>query len=243
MSASPYVVIKLPQVHETDTGDERERVLVQKLRQLRLDSLKISPDAFGSTFEAENLFPLEMTRARLCVPTTSNFVVVRKSPISDTADLLKDDWIGLLVVSVPVGEVGGLSKTTTITPTSGPAVDRPDRPVLGSDEDEVKVLQYKYNQLFVKPEARGNRLGEVLLKAAMDEVKQYGQSVGAERIHHTITVYWDNFSAKRSYERMGFRDVSSYWHEKKQKQGQEPQAPREVKIMECWVDLGWDLSQ
>ncbi|WYZ38283.1 hypothetical protein EsH8_III_000197 [Colletotrichum jinshuiense] len=191
-------------------------LLVDRYKAFRLLSLRLSPDCFGSTYAREAAFPPEKWHSRLSDPQATTIVAVEgpygnnlaqnASPFKDTYEggfnlALEAEWQASLVINGPLDP-----KTLALFLHLDEKIAD-----LGPAHKTIGIArQYVINGMYVIPSARGKNLGVHILEYAkrfiVSETKEHG-----ERARLSLTVDYDNTSARRVYEKCGFVVVHRYW--------------------------------
>jgi ribosomal protein S18 acetylase RimI-like enzyme len=155
-----------------------------KLKALRLRSLKEEPQSFSATYDNESRQSDEFWQGRLHNTKAVHLIIARDDLDGLKASLLEQDWVGFVVMVEPEpGQDGSLRGS-------------PDSP-------------WKMTALYVVPEARGHGLGQRLVKASFDTIKE---KVGREAYYETSVLH-GNENALRMYLRLGFHivDPDEHW--------------------------------
>ena len=173
--ADGYQIYLLPKSHP-DAAVWAE--VNQRYRDLRLQSLQISPESFSSTYAREIEFTGSQWEARLKNPIAFSLVAVRPTiPKTNVEDLIGGVWVGNVVLLGPFDEQ--------------PAVDQ-NHP------------KFDINALFVMPEERRHGLGKGLVQAAIDHGKVLGRETGAKEVIFQLLVLPSNTDVVNWYKGLGF---------------------------------------
>ena len=210
-----FRIVTLPKPRDRTNPDTTTIAMAEKLRNLRLQSLHVAPDAFASTFEDESKCGLDMTLDRMTNPKAVQFVAIKKSPgtgptfdnSNDIDKFLKDQWLGLIVLLGPVEDnpdEGAPKRDPFARMTAA------DREVAyldsGGLESRASALHYHLNGMFVDLSARGGGLAKALVNAALQSAEAAASQANAA-MRVTIIVYKHNVAARALYEKIGFKVV------------------------------------
>jgi ribosomal protein S18 acetylase RimI-like enzyme len=205
-----YRVVLVPQLTENDSDINS---FAQKYREFRLRALKEAPDAFASTYEDEIQRGLEQSVQRLTNPKAAHFIALRATEQHESTEgrdgdvqcLLHDQWVGAVVLlgpeegdefSVPSANIDPFKQMT------GTAAMNSYR-LFEKSEDPLDI-HFHINGTFVDPSARGNKLGDRLMAAALKLAEE--EAVKHDRkLRVTLSVFSHNPAARRLYEKAGFR--------------------------------------
>lgn len=176
---------------------------VTRYRDLRLQSLQISPEAYGSTYACEVQFPQELWEQRLRDKNVTQFIATTLREHSEAEATLaqEDDWIGMIVVHEKhTEEYASASKD----PWSYNQSRLSGEEVTG--DTTHSVAWYQLNGLFVHPSSRRSGLGRELIRAALAHVKEKTEVAGLASTSATVVVIVDtwNKGAIALYSNCGF---------------------------------------
>ena len=190
-------------------------LLMAKYREFRLQSLKLAPDAYASTYEQEIEFESEVWRQRLTNPKAQHIVILRdtcrakpsteleakgQSKVKENL-ILSCEWVGLVVVverATESSQLGGKSPSEF-----NHAMAAYDREVRAQQQNWT----YQLNGLFVCHSVRRLGLGQALVKSGI----QCARMMAKQRslTHASITILLDtwNEAARNLYGKHGFVKV------------------------------------
>lgn len=220
--ASPtFAVVALPQLPDSPEADERAIALAYKFREIRLQSLKVAPEAFASSYEVESQRGIDQTLQRLSNPKAIIFVAIR-SPSTASRDgsgdgvhgLLNSDWVGFIGLLGPETEEAWSAVSaqrdpwarTAATTDAALGTTTTTAPVSAEHEgiaSAVKTLHYHIGGVFVSPAARHHGLGKALIDAALARASAMARSTQAS-MRCSILVMPENAAALKLYEKAGF---------------------------------------
>ncbi|KAH8819265.1 hypothetical protein F5884DRAFT_8529 [Xylogone sp. PMI_703] len=168
-----YEIVQLP--HDAQTVQSN----VERIKAFRLLSLKVSPEAFGSTYAREIAFTQDTWIQRLANPLATTFLAVRD-----------DNIVSSLVVI-------------------GPLADDPDKlapsanPWTATSGAKGTIAYFRINGVFTHPEARGHGIAAALMERAIFFATSHAGILGKE-LALSIVVGEENTPAKSLYEKSGF---------------------------------------
>lgn len=183
--------------------------LIQKSKSFRLESLRESPEAFASTYEAEVLFEENIWIGRLENPQATTIVALdRNSDNKDHDDtavvqrLVLDEWLATTVLT----DMGELSKSTldATKPPSAVAASTKSEPHPSAD-----TLLFKLNGVYVTPAHRDRGVGQAMIRQSLVEGRDIARSKGYGHALFRVRADADNSAARATYEKAGF-PVSAY---------------------------------
>jgi ribosomal protein S18 acetylase RimI-like enzyme len=208
--------IKLVLLPQFDGSETRELVeqLTERLKTLRLYSLQVNPESFGSTYDTEVQFDDSVWESRLKNPQANLFVGLGTSKASSTTgdddkSLLQlaasSPWIGTTVLLGPKIFNG-------TSPNAGESPVKWFSEYTESKADETETtkiprnLLFMINGVYVSPEWRKHRLATTLLQNALELIQILIHSQQRQVSVGTCLVFVDedNPIAKGLYERNGF---------------------------------------
>ncbi|PSN72965.1 hypothetical protein BS50DRAFT_629059 [Corynespora cassiicola Philippines] len=174
-------------------------ILLSRQKELRLNSLKTSPESFSSTYEREVTFSDKQWEARLMNPLAFTFAAVTRQATDShpTADGLKEivenEWVGQAVLVGPIHR------------TPAPA----DSGQTNSDLESgaTDFLHFDIHGLYVLPWARGFGLGKQLMRAAVSHARSLSQQAGAKDVIVRVSVVASNSQALALYKGLGFQTL------------------------------------
>ncbi|TVY50092.1 hypothetical protein LOCC1_G000021 [Lachnellula occidentalis] len=165
--------------------DESIRTFVERYKEFRLLSLKVAPQAFGSTLERELAFTDETWYNRLANPKAVTFLALQGDRV-----------------------IGSL---TTVGPLPFSPDDNPWNSLDGELPGDLKESHWRVNGMFTLPEVR--RQG--VAKALMEKVVKFGceeASRTGRTFAGSIVVDADNPAAQTLYERAGYVVIKEEAH-------------------------------
>jgi GNAT superfamily N-acetyltransferase len=154
----------------------------------RLLALKISPEAFGSTYEREKAFEFSEWKARLENPLAHTWVASEHSANDQNEDeneVLGREWLGSVVLFGPLDSSSAYNKTRNV------------------------CMIFDIYALFVLPSARGLGLGRRLMEAAIGHAKSLARERQAKELIIKISYRAENVKALKLYQTLGFALKSS----------------------------------
>lgn len=188
--------------------------LARKLRQLRLTALKLSPEAFASSYDIEQQRGIDHTLERLSNPKAATLVALRVATAGGGAEhrkneidqLLSTEWVGMVVLIGPrdAGKPPASARADPFSCMTEPAVQC-KIPEAQSSSSTTK-LHYHLNAVFVHPSARHIGLGKALINAALRKAKEQAKRFRREYVCSILVDSW-NITAWRLYESAGFVQV------------------------------------
>jgi GNAT superfamily N-acetyltransferase len=196
-------VIALPKSH--NSGEEW-RQLVQRQKDFRLTSLKLSPESFGSTYEAENQFEDSKWESRLTSPLATTIIALDSPEAPDTdqeriALALSSTWIGSVVLVGPLSkdQVTGFYKDSDVSM---------DVVKHSSGTEASAVPTYIVNAVYVIPSHRRRGLGIGLLDFALRTAKESSRQGGGCLLRLALLISPKSQDAMNLYFKSGFRCIS-----------------------------------
>lgn len=202
-----YEICTLPRAVD---DAEKWSQLRDKLKDLRLKSLRQDPEAFSSTYAKEVKFSNEVWEKRMTNPLAVHLIVVgRRSKTEsdvrpeDISVLLSDDWLGVLVLVGP--KEGGM---VSLHASRSPRESLSSKSTLSSaiDRGDESIPVCELNAVFVVPEARGLGLGRKLVDAATQFGISSAKSQGFRAIRMQVRVDTNNRPARMLYRSGGYVD-------------------------------------
>lgn len=160
-------------------------------KQFRLDSLRLSPEAFASTYAREADFPDQVWYDRLANPRAATFLALQDNAV-----------IGTVTVIGPLPF--GVDK---LMPLANPWV-------MASGEDANKqptTAHFRVNGMFTLPEMRGRGVGKKILQEALKYAAHEATALGREFVG-SIVVESYNEPARRLYDKCGFVAIKEEAH-------------------------------
>ena len=214
MSESPtFRIVTLPKGREWSETDETALAIAQKFREFRLHALQTAPEAFATSYENESRRGLDHTFERLRNAKAAHFFALAndapESTFMDDVDRLsKGKLVGQLVLLGPQDGGSGPSVSARTDPfarmtTTVEAVSSGHGP---SGPQETPVMHFHLNGVFVDPSARRGGLGKALIDIALLRAEAEANKVSAVP-HVSISVNEENPSARKLYEKAGFKVV------------------------------------
>jgi GNAT superfamily N-acetyltransferase len=195
----------LPKSHDDQETWEK---LVSKLKAFRLESLRESPEAFGSTLANEQAFTKDVWEERMKNPRATSIIAVAVpegtplgGDVANIADLVDGEWLSSTVLMRFEGDQIAELSSSDVSPWN----HIPKGKESGIDgEGEGKRIVYVLNGLYVIPRARGLGIGSTLLKEALKIGYAMGRREGAAAINFRARVISANVGAVKLYEKAGF---------------------------------------
>ena len=186
-------VILLPHAYP-DQKAESETSL--RLRDFRLESLRLAPEAFASSYERENQFAEDVWRQRLENPRAQHIVAVPGTAGHYDTDkgLASKPWKGMIVVL-------HRSNTADVEPATSPWETASPQTSMTS------ATSYHLNAFFVHPSVRRVGLGQRLVQAALRHTRAAAALEGLPSAKVTVIVDSSNQAALAVYEKCGFVTV------------------------------------
>jgi ribosomal protein S18 acetylase RimI-like enzyme len=174
-------------VHELSIPAPNHNTLLEysaRLKALRLRSLKEETQSFSSSYDSEVKQPRDFWLDRLNNDKAIHLILVRDNPDRSKTDLSGQEWVGFVVMVKPESAQDGSLRGSPNSP-------------------------WKMNALYVAPEARGHGLGQRLVKASFDKIKE---EAGGSAYYETSVLH-GNENALRMYLRLGFHvvDPNEHW--------------------------------
>ncbi|KAH7129244.1 hypothetical protein EDB81DRAFT_764393 [Dactylonectria macrodidyma] len=195
-----YKVVTLPKSLPDPAQWEQ---LIAKFKAFRLLSLKLSPEAFGSSYAREEAFPRDTWVSRLNNPVAFNTIVVPDPQPGATDDLsliLNSDWLGSLTA------VGPLESKTAAKTYEQRMHLCPDIVDFGPPAPGIEST-YVLNAVYVLPAERRKGLASLTIEYA----KRLVVETEGGKVTLALILEFDNVPARRSYEKAGFTLVHDYW--------------------------------
>jgi GNAT superfamily N-acetyltransferase len=212
MTSTAYRVVTIPKLDERITKND-QLALAHTFRNFRLLALKTAPGAFATSYEEEAQRGLDHTFERLRHAKATRFVAlasgVSAPDIADVreanmSELSEYEWLGFIVLIGPEECLGAVSaKADPFSQIKDEA---------GTGMQSIKkahdgVLRFHLNGMFVCPSARRCGMGARLIEAALDAARLLSV-IDGRGYHCTIIVDEWNQSARKLYERVGFKVVA-----------------------------------
>lgn len=121
-------------------GQDAESETVLRLREFRLESLQLSPEALASSYESESQFTEDVWQQRLENPRARHLVAVRGNAgdLHTNTCLASKTWVGMIVVL-------HRSSTEDVEPARSPWEPAPSQTITPSS------TSYHLNGFFVHP--------------------------------------------------------------------------------------------
>lgn len=189
-----YSIVRLPRSFPDSKVFD---LAVERTKELRLAALLSDPQFFGSTFAREKDQPYEFWSNRIANPLATTFVavgcgVLHTSRVA-TQGFLDGDWMGSIIILGPKDMEEGIK--VSVSPWS----------VLDVTNGSDKPRGYHIAGTFVRPEARGKKVGKKLILTALDWMKQDCRERSMETAQVVLLTDDDNAAARALYTSCGFR--------------------------------------
>ncbi|KAF4551384.1 Hypothetical protein D9617_13g098820 [Elsinoe fawcettii] len=174
-------------------------ILAQKYRDLRLTGLKLSPNSFSSTIEAEQQYPDEVWQQRLLQSDLETFICAVAPSTEDSSSSSIDsdevEWIAQLTVRGPID-----AATFELPAEANQPFKAADAP---PSEERWQVLG-----LYVLPDFRGHRLAFRLCSSAFDylRISRISKATGCSQIRLRTMIKTDNIVSVSLFKKLGFCD-------------------------------------
>lgn len=241
--ADNFLIVNVPKSQDGTLDRQYASILAPKFRDLRLYSLRESPDAFASNYHEEAQRSIEQSVERLRNPKADHFFLVRNhvGPQHLEANqptiekLAATDWLGMVVLIGPVvpnTSSGQSTISATANPLSSASASMNEQERAGKEKRSTERY-FHLNGTYIHPEARGRGFARALMEAAMR--KGFEKSAtDVETIRYTVLVNRDNPGARRLYESSGFQVVGEETYmQRTWSQGQCLEVPRVALHMEA----------
>ncbi|ORY06515.1 hypothetical protein BCR34DRAFT_571290 [Clohesyomyces aquaticus] len=183
-------VYLLPERHENAVVWDR---MISKQKDLRLQSLQLSPDSFSSTYDREAQFSRSEWKARLQNPKAFTFIAHKnlETPSMDVAnatDMVQESWVGMAVL---IGPLNSSSISEVLDDEF-------------AKEGVLEFLQFEICGLFVLPDARRAGLGKALIRAAIAHAVHLACEKDVDEVCVGMAVTAGNMNVMGLYKSMGF---------------------------------------
>ncbi|TVY16891.1 hypothetical protein LARI1_G004130 [Lachnellula arida] len=180
----PFEIVQIPR------DDESIHTFVERYKEFRLLSLKVAPEAFGSTLERELAFTDKTWYDRLANPKAVTFLALQEGRV-----------IGSLTTVGPL----------PFGPDESSASSNPWNSLDGEIPEDLKESHWRVNGMFTLPEVRRQGVAKALIekvvKFGSEEASRTGRTFAG-----TIVVDADNPAAKTLYERAGYVVIKEEVH-------------------------------
>ncbi|KAG8629442.1 hypothetical protein KVT40_003307 [Elsinoe batatas] len=181
--------------------DDRQAIpaLAQKYRDLRLTALRLSPNSFGSTVEAEERFADNVWQDRLLKQDLETFICAAASPagVEHGTNMHSSDvtWIAQVTLRGPID-----AESFQLPPEAGQPFSAKDTP---ATEERWQVLG-----LYVLSDFRGHKVAQRLCESAFEYLKttRMQQSPECSQIRLRTMIKADNVASVNLFKRLGFED-------------------------------------
>ncbi|KAM3071192.1 hypothetical protein ACMFMG_008787 [Clarireedia jacksonii] len=167
------------------------RAYVGRYKQFRLDSLRLSPEAFASTYAREAEFPDQVWYDRLANPRAAVFQAFQGDTVVGTVTA---------VGPLPYG-------VDELRPLANPWA-------MVGEEDTNKqptTAHFRINGMFTLPEMRGQGVGKSLLQEALKYAANEAAALGREFLGSVVVESY-NEPAQRLYKKCGFVAIKEEAH-------------------------------
>jgi hypothetical protein len=155
-----YSIISLPQTYTDTEWEAILPVLIQQLKSLRLESLRLNPEAFGSTYEREVAFPdstweerLKSSVARIVIATDAAHSSASPVKLAATAN-----WLGSAVLIGP-RVLTGQEMTASQSPYELFQNAKIEEEITDAN-DRPTVRMFAINGVYVRPAGRSKGIGK-----------------------------------------------------------------------------------
>lgn len=180
---SATVIHLLPKTHSDAAVWAR---LIAHQRSFRLESLRVSPESFSSTYEREAAFSDNDWDTRFRNPLAHTIIATRSSNRSNIVkdeldDITQEPWVGCAVLFGPV--------------------ERTSESVGGDGPDK---LLFEIFGLFVLPEARAAGIGKSLVEAAVNHARALGRNASVQGVEVKVSATASNTKVLALYQNLGF---------------------------------------
>ncbi|MCJ1355764.1 MAG: hypothetical protein MMC33_005756 [Icmadophila ericetorum] len=177
-----------------------------KLRDLRLLSLKLSPEAYASTYEQEAEFIPDVWIGRVKNPAALH--IVATIPKTDKTDDMDDEeWVGLIVVIRKRADEDADASKSPWSKSSDPANMNQFTRLPGIDPGS---RWFQVNGMFVHPSVRQRGLGKKLIEASLAWIHDRMRVLDQPSSKVVILVDVGNEAAIGLYRSTGFTNVEEY---------------------------------
>ncbi|KAI4122390.1 MAG: hypothetical protein LQ347_006515 [Umbilicaria vellea] len=172
-----------------------------RLRDFRLESLQLAPDAFASSYQHEKQFTEDLWRQRLENPYAQHIIAVMGKATDsesnrDSLGLALKSWAGMIVVH-------HRSSSEDIEPARSPWESTPSPKSMNM----TGSTSFHLNGFSVHPSARRVGLGQRLIQAALQYTRDAAAADGLRYAKVTVIVDSSNPAALAIYEKCGFVTV------------------------------------
>ncbi|KAK7727030.1 60S ribosomal protein L10A [Botryosphaeria dothidea] len=218
MATNPVSIATLPR----DCSDKSAwNELVSRQKDFRLLSLRIAPDAFGSTYAREQQFTWDVWENRLTNMQATTFVAV-PGDLNQTTEshdgpgvkeILQRGWLGQLVL-IRMNQDDRAKLSASQSPWTA---------LKGGETSEDALAHYHLNGMFVVPSAREQGIARKLVEHALIRTRP-GGSITQK---YTVIIWAKNEAARRTFESCGFKVIGEEMHQS----GSQEQPRRELALM------------
>ena len=208
-------------VKQLPTPFENQSMLqsyAERYRKIRLEALKMEPQAYSSKYETECQWPLDIYMNRLNNPLLKTFVALDTQAEStndadDHSELLKCPWKGTLGVLGPKPASSG-----DITASKPPwalfqRAEKPEGKAPISTTDPSTQVVYLTVGVYVTKEARLSGIGKQLVQISHAAVREEALGLNAKSALIVVMAEMDNEGGKALYRSQGFQVVAEDTHE------------------------------
>jgi ribosomal protein S18 acetylase RimI-like enzyme len=188
----PHISVHLLPKNIPDDSPSWEKY-AWRVRATRLDSLKLDPDSFISSYESESKQPIEFTIGRLKEPQAWTFLVVRtpNEEASTSSDVLlhnDTEYLGFCVL------IDVRKASPTMAEREGS-----DRSNPGEDWFMAAV--------YVDKSIRGTGAGKKMIQFGLDTIQKFSRESGTDSAVCVTNAVHGNSRALALYKKLGFEVV------------------------------------
>ncbi|KAL9108798.1 MAG: hypothetical protein Q9227_006455 [Pyrenula ochraceoflavens] len=212
-----FTVEQLPSPFEDENLLEE---CAARYQTIRLEALRLEPQAYGSKFEVESQWPVNIYMNRLQQPFSRTFIALQSTNTFEDARnqraLLTNPWKGTLTLLGP-----RLASSGIMTASESPwklfqQTSSLDELEQISRDDPPTQLVYITVGVYVAKDARGIGVGKKLVYASFDAVRRRAVELNVKSALVVVMAEHDNDSAKALYLSSGFHLVAEEDYENKE---------------------------
>lgn len=201
---STLQVLQIPQVKDNTLANEYAR----RYQSIRLEALKLEPQAFSSKYETESGWPLHRFADRLKNPSSRTFIGIQSMNESKTVKsqqlLLQNHWQGTLTLLGP--KFRGLEAIAATKPPWD-LFEQPEGSEEPETQDPVQQVVYLIVGVYVTAPARSKGAGRKLVQASLSAIKAEALALRASSALCIVMAGNENESGKTFWLRNGFKLV------------------------------------